>query len=298
MPLPENLRFGRFRSILFLMENNKAAAALSAVGFGETEAAVYCELLRQPTTGYRLAQAIGKSPPNIYHALGSLHQKGAVLVDDSDGRIYRAVAPAELLAGLERQFESRREEALGALTAVRSEAEDDRIYHLKTVEQVHARARRMIAEAREILLFDCFPTPFETLRTDLRAAAARGVKVAGIVYRETEEEAFDTVRSPPRPGIIHRWPGDQLSIVADADEYLLALLSHDGRQVLHAVWSNGSYLSSLQHNALASEIRLWAIAPDERDALAEIALLRAFPPGLRKLVGTEALETETWKDAG
>jgi len=267
------------------MENNNAAATLSALGFGETEAAVYCELLQRPATGYRLAQALGKSPPNIYHALGSLHQKGAVLADDSDGRVYRAAAPAELLAGLERQFETRRDEALGALATIRAEAEDDRIYHLKTVDQVLARARRMIADAEEILLFDCFPAPFEALRADLRAAAGRGVRIAGIVYRDTEESAFDTVRSPPRPGIIDRWPGDQLSIVADAREYLLALLAHDGRGVHHAVWSNGSYLSSLQHNALASEIRLWAIVPDDRDALAEIALLRAFPPGLRKLVG-------------
>jgi len=274
------------------MEHNEAVSALSALGFGETEAAVYCELLQRPATGYRLAQAIGKSPPNIYHALGSLHQKGAVLADDSDGRVYRAVAPAELLAGLERRFETRREEALGALQAIQTETEDDRIYHLKTVDQVQARARRMIADAREILLFDCFPAPFEALRGDLHAAAARGVRIAGVVYEDVVETAFHAVRSPPRPGIIHRWPGDQLSIVADAAEYLLALLSHDGRRVHHAVWSEGAYLSSLQHNAMASEIRLWALAPDDRDALAEIALLRAYPPGLRKLVGGDAPDAE------
>jgi len=269
------------------MENNIAANALTALGFGETEATVYCELLQRPATGYRLAQTIGKSPPNIYHALGSLHQKGAVLADDSDGRVYRAVAPEELLGSLERQFESRRAEALGALAAIQTETDDDRIYHLKTVDQVFARARRMIGDAREILLFDCFPAPFGALRDDLRAAAGRGVRVAGIVYEAVAESAFDTISSPPRPGVIERWPGDQLSIVADASEYLLALLSHDGRLVHHAVWSNGSYLSSLQHNALASEIRLWALAPDDRDALSDIALLRAYPPGLRKLVGGE-----------
>jgi sugar-specific transcriptional regulator TrmB len=277
------------------MEHNVAATALAALGFGEVEAAVYCELLQRPATGYRLAQTIGKSPPNIYHALGSLHQKGAVLADDSDGRVYRAVAPAELLAGLERQFETRRDEALGALATIQTEAEDDRIYHLKTVDQVRTRARRMIADAREILLFDCFPAPFEALRADLRAAAGRGVRIAGIVYEETGETAFDTIRSPPRPGIIGRWPGDQLSIVADACEYLLALLSHDGRQVHHAVWSNGAYLSTLQHNALASEIRLWALVPDDRDSLAEIALLRAYPPGLRKLVGGDVPAVEPEK---
>jgi HTH-type transcriptional regulator, sugar sensing transcriptional regulator len=279
------------------MKNNTSRSTLSALGFSETEALVYCELLLRPATGYRLAQAIGKSPPNIYLALGSLHQKGAVLADDSDGRVYRAVAPAELLAVLERQFDARRREALTALTAIHEEAEDDRIYHLGTLDQVHARARAMIAAAREILLFDCFPAPFQALREAFHAAAARGVRVAGIVYEETDEPALDIVRSAPRPGIIDRWPGDQLSIVADASEYLLALLARDRRQVRHAVWSNGSYLSALQHNALASEIRLYAIAPDDRDTLADLALLRAFPPGLRKLVGGKTSQAETWKDA-
>lgn len=278
------------------MANNTSLSALSALGFSETEAAVYCELLLQPSTGYRLAQAIGKSPPNVYLALGALHQKGAVLADDSDGRVYRAVAPAELLAALERQFDARRSEALSALTAIHKEAEDDRIYHLKTLDQVDARARAMIAGAREILLFDCFPEPFAALRPAFQEAAARGVRVAGIVYEEVDEPAFDAVRSAPRPGIIERWPGDQLSIVADASEYLLALLAKDARQVRHAVWSNGSYLSALQHNALASEIRLCAIAPEDRDTLAELALLRAFPPGLRKLIGADPAEAETGRD--
>ncbi|MBV9881709.1 MAG: TrmB family transcriptional regulator [Sphingomonadaceae bacterium] len=267
------------------MTHNNAAIALSALGFGEIEAAVYCELLQRPATGYRLAQALGKSPPNIYHALGSLHQKGAVVADDSEGRVYRAVPPAELLTGLARQFEARRDAALDALAAIPAEGGGERIYHLKTVDQVLDRARRMIAEAREILLFDCFPAPFAILRPELRAAAARGVRVVGTVYEAVDEPGFDAIRSPPSPGVTDLWPGDQLSLVADAAEYLLALLGRDDRQVRHAVWSDGPYLSSLQHNALASEIRLVALAPEDRDALAGISLLRACPPGLRELIG-------------
>jgi sugar-specific transcriptional regulator TrmB len=277
---------------------NNPQNALSALGFNETEAAVYCELLSQPSTGYRLAQAIGKSPPSIYLALGALHQKGAVLADDSDGRTYRAVAPAELLAALERQFEVRRSEALTALTAIHESSDDDRIYHLKTVDQVDARAQAMIAGAREILLFDCFPAPFAALRPALRDAAARGVRVAGIVYEEVDEPGFQVAGSAPFPNLLGRWPGDQLSVVADAAEFLLALLSHDGGGVRQAIWSNGSYLSTLQHNALASEIRLCAIAPEEEDELADLALLRAFPPGLRKLIGLDLPIAETRRDVG
>jgi HTH-type transcriptional regulator, sugar sensing transcriptional regulator len=269
------------------MENSIALAALSSLGFSETEAAVYCELLERSATGYRLAQAIGKSPPNIYHALGALHQKGAVMVDDSEGRVYRAVPPAELLGALGEQFALRREQALSALSVIRTASTDDRVYHLKGARQAYGRAREIIAGAREILLFDCFPRVFAVLVADLRAAAARGVTVAGVVYDEAWEPGLRLVRSRADPVVTARWPGDQLSVVADAAEYLLALLSPDGRQARHALWSDGAYLSALQHNGLASEIRLSALVPEEDDALADLALLRAQPPGLRALTGEE-----------
>jgi sugar-specific transcriptional regulator TrmB len=277
------------------MTHNGAQLSLSGLGFNETEAAVYCELLHAPATGYRLAQAVGKSPPNVYHALGALHQKGAVVADDSDGRVYRAVPAGELLGILEKQFELRREEARRALTAIETHVPDDRIYHLKTVDQLYARARRMIADASEILLFDIFPGIFEALRGDLATAAAAGIRVAGTVYAEADEPAMRLVLSRHPPAILTRWPGQQLSIVADAREHLLALLSHDGGRVHHALWSDGIYLSTLQHNALASEIRLSAVMPNDEDALADLALLRAFPPGLRTLVGAENMDQ--WKEA-
>jgi len=70
----------------------------------------------------------------------------------------------------------------------------------------------------------------------------------------------------------------------------VALLSPDAPRLLHGVWSDSAYLSALQHNALASEIRLSALAPEGEDALADISLLRARPAGLRRLVGDEPLQ--------
>ncbi len=85
-----------------------AEHALAALGFTDTEAAVYCELLRAaPSTGYRLAHAIGKAAANVYQALAALSQKGAVLVEDREARTYRATPPAELLAMLKHSFEGR-----------------------------------------------------------------------------------------------------------------------------------------------------------------------------------------------
>lgn len=260
-------------------------AALAALGFTDTEAAVYCELLRaSPSTGYRLAQAIGKAAANTYQALAALAQKGAVLVDEGDARSYRAVPPSELLAALGRGFETRRAEAQSALEALYAPPADDRIYQLKTPAQVYERARAMIEGAGEIILFDLFPGPFEALSALLTAAAERA-KVAGMVYAEAAAPGVTTVLSPSDAFVRERWPGAQLSLVADGREHLEVLLSADGAGVRHGVWSDSVYLACMKHSGLAAEIQLSAATRGEAEDLRAISLLRSYPPGLRTLVG-------------
>src|SRR5579864_3881046 len=107
-------------------EADSPEQALAGLGFTDTEAAVYCELLRAaPSTGYRLAHAIGKAPANVYQALASLSQKGAVLVEDREARAYRATPPDELLAMLKHSFDGRAVEARAALEMVYAPVADD-----------------------------------------------------------------------------------------------------------------------------------------------------------------------------
>jgi len=265
------------------MTNDSPETALAALGFTDTEAAVYCELLRaSPSTGYRLAQAIGKAAANTYQALAMLSQKGAVLVDEGDARAYRAVPPGELLAALGRGFEARRAEAQTALEALYAPPVDDHIYQLKTPGQVYERARAMIAGASQILLFDLFPGPFDVL-APLLTEAAKTVTLAGLIYDERTLPGVNALLSPTARFARERWPGQQLSLVVDGREHLDVLLSADGASVRHGVWSDSVYLACMKHSGLASEIRLGA--GDEAARFAGISLLRSYPPGLRELVG-------------
>ncbi|WP_426749702.1 TrmB family transcriptional regulator [Myxococcus sp. Y35] len=257
-----------------------------ALGFTEMEARVYCELLKgAPATGYRLAQALGKAPPSIYQALASLEHKGAVLVEEGEPRSFRPVPPDEVLAALQRGFETRKREAADALRRLHAPAQDDRIYHLKSTAQVMERARAMIAGATERLLFDLFPPPFAALVPALTEASARRVSIAGLVYDDTPEVPFDCVRSSSADFTRERWPGAQLTLVVDAREFLVALLTPDGTGVKQAIWSDSVYLSCLQHSGLSAEVQLSA-PPSARARMSRtISLIGASPPGLRQLVG-------------
>lgn len=266
------------------MTTTIAEDRLRDLGFSAIEARVYCELVRAgPATGYRLARAVGKAPANTYQALESLLSKGAVIVDDGEARTWRAAAPGELLAGLKAAFDRRGAAALAALSTIDMATPDDRLYALKSRDQVLAKARAMIAGASSVVLFDLFPEPFEALRQDLETAAAAGIVVAGLVYGPTETTVRVAITGSA-PEAAGRWPGQQVTLAADAREHLVALLAHEGDQVLRGLWSDSAYLACLQHSALSSEIRLSALPPGD-DPFADVALLTLRPPGLTHLLG-------------
>ena len=264
-------------------------STLAALGFTEIEAAIYCELLRgAPSTGYRLAKGIGKAPANTYQALAALAAKGAVMVDDGDSRIYRATSPGEYLGRLRRGFDAQAREAETALEALQTLAADDRIYQLKSAAQLYERAEAMIAGAGQMLLFDLFPGPLARLEPALRQAHHRGVVVAGLVYGPTPDLPFRVATARSSDVIAERWPGLQLTVVADACEHLAALLALDGQAVRHGVWSDSVYLACLKHSELAAEIQLSAARPEPDAPFGDLALLRAYPPGLTRLIGPQA----------
>jgi len=265
------------------MKVTKADEILGQLGFTDLEAQIYCELLkRSPLTGYRLAQTVGKAAANVYQSLITLEQKGAVIVETGDTRSYRPVAPAEMLAALQARFSRRQSAAMAALERLHAPAQSDKIFQLRDSVQAMERARQMLEGASEIILFDLFPGPFRLLRSHLSRVAARGVRVAGVIYSEESCDDFLCVQSHGQTLVPEKWPGSQLTLVADAREFLVALLSDDADELHHGLWTDSLYLSCLQHSGLACEIRLSALALRNEDPLASLSLLPATPRGLRE----------------
>jgi sugar-specific transcriptional regulator TrmB len=231
--------------------------ALVDLGFTGLEAEVYTALLAEsPTTGYRVAQALGKAVANTYKAIASLEAKGAVLVDEGESRVCRPVPPDELLARLGRSFTERRERAAGALARFREAPADDRVYQMRSREQVMERARQMLERAERIALLDVFPGPLEALRPDLERAAARGIDVAMKVYAPAEVAGAETIVSARGAEVLGRWPGEWVNLVVDGAEHLLAFLAPDGDEVYQAVWSGSAYLSWVYQSAVSGELIL------------------------------------------
>lgn len=261
-------------------------AALVDLGFTALEAEVYALLVKEsPATGYRVAQALGKAAANVYKAIESLERKGAVMVDDGATRLCRPVPIDELLTRLERNFHSSRRRAARAVAAIGGDEPDDRVYRLRSREAVLGRARAMLGRATAVALVDVFPEPFEELHDALAAAAARGVDVAVQLYGAGHVEGADVVRHHDAERILARWPGEQLNLVTDATECLLALMARSRGEVLQAVWSESTYLSCLMHSTLAADTTLVSLSTLAAEN-APIETLHATIAARRRLLST------------
>lgn len=260
---------------------------LVRLGFSGLEAEAYCVLLRDgPSTAYGVAKQLGKPVANVYQSVAGLLRRGAVAVDDAGGpRTYRAVDPEALLAHIDREYEAHRSAAADELAGIGPKACDDRLYQISNYGQAIQHARRLIEGASEILVFDMFPDVLAELGSTLDTASARGVLVGGYVYDEHPQIRGLTARSALPAELLSRWPGQQLTVIADGARSLTALLDMTRKSVIRAFATDSAYVACLQHSGLCAEIRLAAMLRNGSDELAPISLLAAYPEGLRTLVG-------------
>jgi hypothetical protein len=225
-----------------------ASEALASLGFTGLESEIYAFLLKEsPSTGYRVAQGIGKPVANTYKAIQSLEAKGAITVDEEASRMCHAIPVDDLLGRLARDFESRKAQALEALSSLGGKREGDRILPLKTRDAVLQQAIDLIASAQH-RVSGVYATSFSgALSGSIDQAAGRGVVVT-----------IQATGSQPStgPGSLHgKWPGEVVVLTADGQQCLFALIDRWGN-VVQAGWSRGAFLSLLLHEGLAAEICL------------------------------------------
>ena len=206
---------------------------LGNVGFTGLEVDVYLALLEEPnSSGYHVAQKIGKLVGSTYKALDSLRAKGAVLADErSRPTTYVALSISEYMETRRRDLEvlqaqiEREMEDLAALPARGG------IFELDSIAQVYERCRNLLRGARDVALLNIDARPLEELRPELSATADRGVKVLVKTRAPVQADSSDV------------WSGDELGVAVDFREYVQAFLKMDGTGVEEAIWVRQPHLA-------------------------------------------------------
>jgi sugar-specific transcriptional regulator TrmB len=264
---------------------------LQALGFTEIESLVYAYLVENsPATGYRVSRGIGKQLPNTYKAIETLANKGAIVIEEGEKRLCQAVPPDEMLRALDSRFQEHRREADRELKTLAKPTEYGGIFHLRTVDQVIERGSAMLDRARRIVLCDLFPGPLQILKEALIATAKRDVLVVCRQYGRVQMPGVMTLPLDEPDPALESWLGQQISIVVDAEEHLIGLLTDDMGSVCEAVWSDSTFLSCMHHNHLAAEIQIMKQSSDRAGSdtaadqiLDRITVLQFEPPGLDSL---------------
>lgn len=220
----------------------------------QLESEVYLYLLaNRPTTAYAVGKALGKATANVYKAVGSLSRAGAVMIEEGDRSLCRAVPQEELVAQMKRAFARKTEAAEGALADLRSEHFDERVYRLEGADEVFERCERMLDSATTVAVIDAFPLALNRIAEAATRAAGRGVDVRIEAYRPIEIAACDVVIASTGERTIEHWGAEQLNVVVDGKEVLLALLDPSLSRVHQAVWSQSLYLACVIHAGRLSE---------------------------------------------
>lgn len=275
----------------------EAVESLRALGLNQLEAETYAHLSRGgPQTGYRVAKALGRPTANVYKAIEALAGMGAVLLEEGEGRICRAVPPGEFLGHRRRALLGELDRAEAALASSAREVHDEAIYQIRSASLAMERARSMLARCTRIAVVDAFPASLREIEPALREAAARGVDVYLLVYEDVSIPGVHTARIPPLVGdeVLRFWSSEQLNLTIDGLEALVALFDEELQQVHQAVWTASLYLSSILHAGMMREHTVHQIASvqHEPDALSLIqGILSSQPffhntdvPGQRQLL--------------
>jgi sugar-specific transcriptional regulator TrmB len=259
------------------MADPDRSTALRKLGFTDLESAVYAALVtRAPMTAYAVGRTLGKPTANVYKAVEALARRGAVLVEDGENRVCRAVPPDLLLTRLEQAIQRDVEAARTVFAHAEPADADERVYRLDTAEEAITRCGEMLDRAERVAVVDAFPAALEAVRAALLRAVARRVRVFVEAYAPCTLPGAEVVVVEHGPLTIRRWRSEQLNVVIDGREHVAALLSQDLSRVYQAIWSDSLYLSCLMHAGRLAEHTLIRMTRLKRQ--------RGVPPAMRRVL--------------
>ncbi|MFN6262573.1 MAG: TrmB family transcriptional regulator [Chromatiaceae bacterium] len=245
---------------------------LQQLGFTALETDIYLALLRYgDMTGYAVAKQVGKVVANVYKALESLHQKGAVLQLQQDQKRYAAVPWRQLLDHEQRKFSQTLSELATELESLPAPDAQEGVYQLKNPDQLLYDSRQLCRDAQGLLLADLQPAAVPLLAEELVAAASRGVEVRVKIYEPTELPGVHlTLRANGRE-VYGKTADVSFKLVADGNNFVIGLLSADLSRVIQAFKSRSALLNMSLFCGLTYEL----ILTELKQSLAQNDLARS-----------------------
>lgn len=226
--------------------------ALRTMGLTSHEAQLYIALGEHGAqTGYELANATGIPRANVYAALASMVDKGAVQKVSEDPARYIATPPSEFTQGVLRSLASQARIVVDNIKP--SVLEPDMVISLEGEEVIVNKIISMIDSARSTIYIHAAAQDLNNMAASLLIAAERGVKVVIISEGHCQVKAH-LVYENTRPATWITGEGRPVRLITDSHWLMTAEIGR-GR-LSRGVYSSNVSLVIMAKHAFVQEIIL------------------------------------------
>ncbi len=237
-------------------------AALTSLGLGKPQAEAYLALIRMSVsgspTGYQVAKHLGKDPTSVYKALADLEKLGAVEVVGGRGRRFRPIDPEDLVRHLSRDYQRRARQARRVLAALRPAPPTPEVLRLSGRDQLLDRFRALIERTEHVALLQLDHKVVRALRTELRRALHRGVRVLLLggepVGRAFRHPLLTVIAADADRSLQELMPAPLIRGVFDAGSLVVGFLPDPPGSGGHGYWTTSRLLAYREHLGLAMEM--------------------------------------------
>ncbi|MBN2018148.1 MAG: hypothetical protein JW794_08505 [Candidatus Cloacimonetes bacterium] len=254
------------------MNSAELLGLLTSIGFTRIEAEVYLSLAQGAAqSGYTISNSIGKSRSNVYQALKTLEQKGAIVeLQAGRNKQFQAVPIEQVLEQKEKDFLTKKEAITEAFSSIQNREQDDQIYALNTVSQVYTKAEEMIQSAEEVIFIDVQPMQLERIRSVLEETASRGIKIVILGDETYEVKGCEIMKYSyyVTPGKTYEpWGLDWFCIAVDGGKFLISTFKQQEEELIYALWSSSTFLAGWIYSDMLYEIAFSHIINMFKDGL-------------------------------
>jgi sugar-specific transcriptional regulator TrmB len=252
---------------------------LNDLGFTGYEAKAYLALLQQsPLTGYAIARVSGVPRSKIYEVLGSLVERGDVLVSYGEPIQYMPKPPDELIQSRRQKVEKQLDDAEKGLEQfINQKVPTDLIWDIRGRDEIFFRLREVIGRARQQLLVQIWEEDVIEIRDAMEIAAQRGVVISIMAYGHPDLP-FAQIYShePGAKEISEEYGGRWVIISIDGQEIVAGIVSmgKDSR----AAWSSHLGIVMPITEQIKHDLYISVMLNKHRDILEA-----SFGPALRDL---------------
>ncbi|MEH0019691.1 MAG: helix-turn-helix domain-containing protein [Desulfobacter sp.] len=231
------------------MENR---SALTHLGFSQYEATCYMALVgSHPVNGSQLSKVSGIARSRIYDVLRNLITKGYV-IEVRSGQ-YAPLPSDELIRRLKREFETNITAVEKEISKAFQKEDFEYVWTLNGYDNVIAKAKDMIGEAREEIYVRLFPEADNRLSDALETAENRGVSIRYIAMGDVPDRFEIQVTHPDKDDLIAKIGGRSFDIITDRQEALVGIFETGNEDESPINWTRNQWFiianrDSLRHD--------------------------------------------------